>query len=56
MVVNTANTNDSIPKAKCMLGYCVASQPAVNRIRIMGSKERIRAVFSFIPITSVYFD
>lgn len=53
MVVNAANTTDSIPKAGCMFGYFVASQPAVNRIKIMGSMDRIRAVLSFIQITSV---
>ena len=54
IVVNTVKTNDTIPKTGWTFGYLVASQPAVKRTRSMGSIERMRTVFEFIQITSLF--
>jgi len=48
-VVTTANTSVNIPKTGWTLGYLVASQPAVRRVRIIGRIEITRVNFSFIP-------
>ena len=53
IVVATAEISVKTPKTGCPVGYLVASHPAVSNAKIMGSIERMRAIFNFKQITSI---